>query len=80
MTRDEILEKVKSAMCPSKYPSNFKIDEGLLEVIASYIGDMEEFESFPSLVEIEKMYDLLLYYDVTKKFPNVKGKLRGLLK
>ena len=67
-------------MSQDKYPSNFKIDEGLLEVIASYIGDMEEFESFPTLVEIEKMYDLLLYYDVTKKFPNVKGKLRGLLK
>lgn len=67
-------------MSQDKYPSNFKIDESLLEVIASYIGDMEEFESFPTLVEIEKMYDLLLYYDVTKKFPNVKGKLRGLLK
>lgn len=67
MTRDEILEKVKTAMCPSKYPTDFKINEELLKVIAMYIGDMEEFESFPTLVEIEKMYDLLLYKDTLEQ-------------
>lgn len=41
--------------------------DDLVDVIAMYLGDMEEFESMPTGKEIEMMYDILLYKDVLEQ-------------